>query len=427
MVDIIDFTKAMKSINEYFFVSFLSESYLATCETEIKPYINSKGVSSLQSGYKPTDLENSCFNMIDGECIERNDKGTLLYNQVLLAREKANEVFGCSDSDLNLKISTQYAISHPRVQNWHKDSPESAKLTDCNSDQSMFALSVEIFGGAPTTFVKTGQENFTPVEKYKFTPPTKDKYTTDQALSGEAAIFTSNAIHSSPYISFPEDKRLTLIFYGAIKTKDFKYLPYINSNTIEHMPKDHNLLTIMNSDEAPKAQTTPNQFLLGYLASKVMVAPILGYTSNIIEDNNNQNLIEYFQQHSSEIIYSLSQVVCFSILSFINPMPKVYGQTNIQIVNKISSDIVFNLITFQANKIYDMLSADYAKELSFFVLPSLHSMLGGNNIIDINQIIEDHPFASGMLTGAGAEIIDLAGVLGNKAYDLVYPDDSISE
>ena len=177
---------------------------------------------------------------------------------------------------------------------------------------------------------------------------------------------------------------------------------------------------------------TPQVKFAGSAAlSKVLVAPAIKYTTAQMKGGDDSSLVEYYQASVPAAITGIAKYTVFSLISFVNPMPKACGLANTIMANKITADAIYNTVTEVTNvalygaklnldSLYKMTSMDYAKELTWFVIPSLHSMVGGNHIIDINKVLESAPVAAGMVMGAGSELIDLVGTTGTKAYDMAH-------
>lgn len=422
------FISHMKALNDYFFLKLMKKDDLKECSS-LAPHLIPQYKDELGYGYTDPELKDFCRRVMKPSKNEAKYENVLYKNTIEII-DKLKTLIDLDPKETTILLSTKYNDF------WHIDSNHKSKIPE----HAQFIFSTTIVSDESTIFVKEGKENFETTETNQFCPPLDNKFTTERAKPGEAAISLSKnpfegiagALHTAPPLKDDSPARLTVLIVSTVNLN--KLNPGIVNAIASLAHEDHPTLDITKGFQAPDIDSaTENnptyvkaQFADGLLLSKIVIAPVLEYTSQRIQgDDTNKSFTTYYQEKLPEIAFSIAKSFLFFAASVYNPMSKVYGQANIQIVNKISSDVVFNLITFQANKIYDMVSADYAKELSFFALPSLHSMLGGDTLVDINQILENHPFASGVLTGAGAEIINLAGALGNKAYGLVYPSEEL--
>ncbi len=439
------FLQNMKAINNFFFINLLSKEDINEC-SELQQDIRDGEREYFDPGYTSEDVKKSC-NYFFKHSDKKQENVETLFKVIEQINYKIHKFFSITTNTLGFKISSKYNPS------WHIDSIPSTKTTIIDKENQIgIAITVELIGGKGTVFVKEGQENFKPIDNSRkiFTPPSTEEYSTDEPVTGEAAIFlattteyTDNAaLHSAPDRQHGDLNRLSLIFFGRVDLEKFSTPTIIDSiakidNTAHHLldiklDEMDNIVTqtiVTTTREAMDDNPTHNkaQFVDGLLLGKIIVAPVVSYASKQIKgEDTDQSFIEYYQENLPEVFSSIAKSALFFTISIFNPMTKKHGLANQMMANKVTVDLIFNAATLKVNNLYKMLSTDYAKELTCFAAPSLYSMTGCNNLLDIDQILEDHALKTGIIIGSGSEIIDLIGNVGSYTYNALSYDEDIT-
>ncbi|MGB4191189.1 MAG: ankyrin repeat domain-containing protein [Rickettsiales bacterium] len=236
--------------------------------------------------------------------------------------------------------------------------------------------------------------------------------------STESAIDTDSQIELSVSISIPKTiMAVNNLMIGSDFTQKQVAAPLLITFPVEE-PKGNGERTSEGSGSEAKIQKF--QFIKGTLCGKLLLSPALNYLKdNIKDEQNDKNLFDYFSKSVSESASYVVKSLIFAGVSFADILPdKPYGLANKMILYKVSSDLIYNIVIFQVDKTSEMFSKEYLKEMTFFVIPPTLSMLGFN----IDEMLGQNSFLTGLIVGSGVEIVDLAGVGMTELYNIFYSE-----